>query len=83
MQRTIDLMEAETGSLFVLDEHSKFLTDKSLTVYLRTSKNYFLIITRDDLAMPPYGVEDVFELQGNINNVKMVPAARGGVPPLR
>ena len=63
-----------TGALIVIDEESDFVCDDSFRKQIVESPNYFLFITRDGLEGIPYGVNDVFILEGELDNLRMVPA---------
>lgn len=70
-----DVLSA-SGALVVVDEESDILCDDAQRQLLLQSNNYYLFITRDGLEGIPYGVDDIFELEGPLDSLRMVPAYR-------
>lgn len=50
-------------AIIFIDETASFLRTKSFAEHVRGSDNYFVIITRDDLDMLPYSVEEIYGLK--------------------
>lgn len=59
-------LRSERGAVFVFDEDSAFVSTDEYLRELLDSPNYFIIIIgRDNFSRLPYGVNSVFELQGD------------------
>ncbi len=50
-------------SIIFIDETASFLKDKKFAEMVRGSDNYFVIVSRDDLASLPYSVEEIYGLR--------------------
>lgn len=50
-------------TIIFIDETASFLRTKSFAEHVKGSDNYFVIITRDDLDMLPYSVEEIYGLK--------------------
>lgn len=68
-------LKSEHGAVFIFDEDSDFVSTNDYLRELLDSPNYFIIIGRDNFSRLPYGINSVFELQGDKSRrVQMVPA---------
>lgn len=47
-------------SIVFIDEGNEFIRDKAFADMVRKSNNYYVIATRDKLAMLPYSVEEIY-----------------------
>lgn len=72
-RHVVDLLESKSGCVFVFDENDMMLYDDCLVRYLKHTPNYLLIMAREPFAWLPYGVSDVFQLEGTPLDSKMVP----------
>ncbi|WP_022757494.1 hypothetical protein [Butyrivibrio fibrisolvens] len=50
-------------SIVFIDETASFLKGKKFAEMVRGSDNYFVIVSRDDLALLPYSVEEIYGLK--------------------
>ena len=62
-----DVIEKNPGTVIVIDEDSQFIRTKEFARVLRSSDNYFLLITRNYLAELPISVDEIYELYGSKN----------------
>ena len=68
-------LKSERGAVFIFDEDSDFVSTNDYLRELLDSPNYFIIIGRDNFSRLPYGINSMFELQGDKRRrVQMVPA---------
>lgn len=49
--------------IIFIDETAAFLKEKKFAEMVRGSDNYFVIVSRDDLALLPYSVEEIYGLR--------------------
>jgi hypothetical protein len=49
--------------IIFIDETAAFLKEKKFAEMVRGSDNYFVIVSRDDLAFLPYSVEEIYGLR--------------------
>lgn len=61
---------ALSQTVVFIDETAGFLKSKRFAELVRGSDNYFVIITRDDLDMLPYSVEDIYGLKNVSDTAK-------------
>ncbi|MBQ9199084.1 MAG: translation initiation factor 2 [Lachnospiraceae bacterium] len=59
-------------SIVFIDEQSSFINSVEFSDTIKCSNNYFVIITREKLAMLPYSVEEVYGIysSGKYTNIK-------------
>lgn len=50
-------------SIIFIDDTAAFLKEKRFAEMVRGSDNYFVIVSRDDLALLPYSVEEIYGLR--------------------
>ena len=66
--------ELRLGSLekyiVFIDETASFLKTQRFAELVRGSDNYFVIVTRDDLAQLPYSVEEIYGLRNVSESTK-------------
>ena len=56
-------LEAIRESFVFLDEGNDFIRTEDFARAVRDSDNYYVLVTREDLPMLPYSVEEVYELR--------------------
>ena len=54
-------------AIVVIDEDNRFIRSKDFADLVRTSSNYFLLITRSYLGQLPYSVDEIYEISGSKN----------------
>ncbi len=57
-------------SIIFIDETASFLKGKKFAEMVRGSDNYFVIVSRDDLALLPYSVEEIYGLKNASDSSK-------------
>ncbi len=57
-------------TIIFIDETASFLRSKRFAELVRGSDNYFVIITRDDMNMLPYSVEEIYGLKNASDSSK-------------
>ena len=62
-----DVIKKNPGTIIVIDEDSQFIRTKEFARVVRSSDNYFLLITRNYLATLPISVDEIYELNGAKN----------------
>lgn len=55
-------LEGISGSHVFIDEGQAFIRTEDFAHAIRNSDNYYVLITRDNLSMLPYSVEEILEL---------------------
>lgn len=63
-------LSAMNGCVIFIDESANFLNTKKFAEMVRGSDNYFVIVTRDDLAQLPYSVEEIYGLKTVTDSTK-------------
>ncbi|MBR6896669.1 MAG: hypothetical protein IKN24_00725 [Lachnospiraceae bacterium] len=62
-----EIIEGSKQTIFIIDEDSEFIRSRDFAVTLRSSDNYFLLITRNYLNELPISVDEIYEITGNKN----------------
>lgn len=60
-------------SIVFIDEGSKFVTSKDFAKAVKNSDNYYIIITREDLHILPYSVNEIYGIQKTGKTVTNAP----------
>lgn len=55
-----DKLERIEDSIVFVDEGNKFVKSKDFAKAIRNTDNYYVLITREDLAMLPYSVNEIY-----------------------
>lgn len=66
-------LKATSDSFVFVDEGSSFIRTEEFARCMRNSNNYYVIVSREDLPMLPYSVEEVYELR---NTTSRYPGVR-------
>ena len=59
-QRWLENLQLIRDSIVFIDENDRFITSKEFAEVVKGSDNYFVIITRDNLANLPYSVDEIY-----------------------
>lgn len=57
------ILTATEGALFIIDENNGILNEPDVASIFKNSRNYFLVITRDNLDYIPVSVENVWNIK--------------------
>ncbi len=58
-------MEAIKDSIVFIDESDRFIVSDEFAAVVRDSDNYYVLVTRDNLANLPYSVEEVYGIHAS------------------
>jgi len=58
-------LESLTGHIVFIDETASFLKTQRFAELVKGSDNYFVIVTRDDLSMLPYSIDEIYGLKND------------------
>ena len=63
-----------SGNIIFIDEENQFIRQQEFAELVKTSDNYFVIITRENLYNLPYSVEEIYGLysSGKYQNTKQI-----------
>ena len=70
LARTIKVLH---GACIVIDESVDAVADAKIMAQIISSDNYYIFITRENIATVPYGIRNVFTLEGGLNHYRMRP----------
>lgn len=54
------------GQILFLDEECRFVKSREFAAAVRSSDNYFVIITREDLPNLPYAVDEIYGIHTSV-----------------
>ncbi len=59
-------------NILFLDEENKFVKSQEFAIAVKSSDNYFVIVTREDLPNLPYSVDEIYGMHtsGKYHNMK-------------
>lgn len=68
------ILDNLSGNIFFVDEENAFINTEEFAAAIRSSDNYFVLITRENLYNLPYSVEEIYGLHasGKYQNTKKV-----------
>ena len=58
------ILENSSETIFFTDEENAFINTEEFAAAVRNSDNYYVLITRENLYMLPYSVEEISDLFG-------------------
>ena len=63
-------LEAMKNRIIFIDESVDFLRTKRFAGMVKNSDNYFVIVSRDDLGLLPYSVDEIYGLRNDTGTQK-------------
>ena len=68
------ILQSMSGNILFIDEENQFIRTKEFAEAVKTSDNYFVLITRENLYNLPYSVEEIYGLHssGKYQNTRRV-----------
>ena len=59
------ILENSSGTIFFTDEENAFIDTEEFAAAIRNSDNYYVLITRENLYMLPYSVEEIYGIRSS------------------